>query len=45
MNNLQCDAKDLVNDDFGKMYKTSEDSINSMDEGFDVNMQYKVRNH
>ena len=42
INNLECDSTDMVNENFGEMYKTSEESINSMEGGFDVNMQYKV---
>ena len=42
MDNLECDSKDMVNENFGEMYKTSEESINSMEGGFDVSMQYKV---
>ena len=42
MDNLECDSSDMVNENFGDMYKTSEQSIDAMEGGFDVNLQYKV---
>lgn len=39
---MNCDAADVVNPGFGETYVASEDMMNTMDEGFEVNLQYKV---
>ncbi|XP_053401543.1 E3 ubiquitin-protein ligase DCST1-like isoform X2 [Mercenaria mercenaria] len=38
----ECKPSDVIRPSFGKMYKKSEESVENMDEGFKVKMQYKV---
>ena len=40
---MSCDAMDVVEPGFGETYTSSEDTVEDMDNSFNVNMQYKVR--
>lgn len=39
---MDCNSANLVNPGFGETYVASEDMVNTMDSGFEVNLQYKV---
>ncbi|KAK3095264.1 hypothetical protein FSP39_012345, partial [Pinctada imbricata] len=39
---MSCDAMDVVEPGFGDTYTSSEDAVESMDNSFSVNMQYKL---
>lgn len=38
----ECQPSDVIRPSFGKMYQKSEESIDNMNDGFEVKMQYKV---
>ncbi|KAJ8306722.1 hypothetical protein KUTeg_015763 [Tegillarca granosa] len=39
---MSCDSIDVVNPGFGETYVRSEETVTELDEGFDVNLQYKL---
>ncbi|KAL4235199.1 DC-STAMP domain-containing protein [Mactra antiquata] len=38
----ECEPNHVIRPSFGKMYKKSEDSVDNMEKGFDIKLQYKV---
>ncbi|XP_060569051.1 E3 ubiquitin-protein ligase DCST1-like [Ruditapes philippinarum] len=38
----ECKPSEIIRPSFGKMYQKSEESVQDMDQGFEVKMQYKV---
>jgi hypothetical protein len=39
---MNCDSLDVLEPGFGETYVASEDMINTMEDNFEVNLQYKV---
>ena len=39
---MACDSMDVMEPGFGETYVAADDTMDAMDNNFDVNMQYKV---
>ncbi|XP_065924882.1 E3 ubiquitin-protein ligase DCST1 [Magallana gigas] len=39
---MECDSMDVMEPGFGETYVTADDTMDNMDQNFDVNMQYKM---